>query len=360
MIGRSTARTLPASHTPSGSPSVSVVIPCYNYARYLPDSVRSALNQPGVRVQVVVVDDASTDGSAEVARQLAAADSRIELVLHDRNLGHIKTYNDGLARAAGDYVSLLSADDLLTPGALTRAAALFEQHPSVGLVYGPAVPFSGSPPQRLRTKARCWAVWSGEDWLADRCKTGRNVIWCPEAVMRTSVQREIGGYREDLPRSGDFEMWLRAAAVSDVGVVVAADQALYRQHATNMTRIVHRGEIVDLRERLRAFQAVLEDEPGTLQALDSLRASMRRALAREALVHAARRLEGEPSDDDSVEAFVAFAFEIWPAASELRSWRTVQSLTRANGRRSPEVVARRIRRRVGDQARTLRHRSMGV
>ena len=116
-----------------------MVVPCYNYGHYLPACLGSALNQPGVEVEAIVVDDASPDGSGEVAERLSAADSRVRLIRHPRNKGHIATYNDGLEAARGDYLVLLSADDLLAPGSLARAAALLEANPEVGFAYGRAV-----------------------------------------------------------------------------------------------------------------------------------------------------------------------------------------------------------------------------
>ena len=131
---------------PTRTARVSVVVPCYNYAHYLPACLGSALDQPGVEVEAIVVDDASSDGSREVAEDLSAADPRVKLIRHPRNKGHIATYNDGLEAASGEYLVLLSADDLLAPGSLARAAALLEAHPAVGFVYGRAVEFSGDAP----------------------------------------------------------------------------------------------------------------------------------------------------------------------------------------------------------------------
>ena len=87
-------------------------------------------------VDVLIVDDASPDDSAAVAYRLADEDPRVSVLVHPTNMGHIATYNDGLARAKGDYVVLLSADDAITPGSLARSTALMEAHPSVGFVYG--------------------------------------------------------------------------------------------------------------------------------------------------------------------------------------------------------------------------------
>ena len=130
--------------------SVSVVIPCYRYGHYLAECVASVLDhQPGVDVRVLIIDDASPDDSAEQARALAAADPRIEVRVHAQNMGHIATYNEGLLEwADGDYSVLLSADDRLTPGALTRAAGLLDARPEVGFCYGHPVHFQhpGPPP----------------------------------------------------------------------------------------------------------------------------------------------------------------------------------------------------------------------
>ena len=114
--------------------TVDVVVPCYNYAKYLEICVRSILDQPDVAVRVLIIDDCSTDESEVVGRRLAADDSRVHYRRHDRNIGHIATYNEGLLGwATADYCLLISADDLLTPGALSRAVRVLDEYPSVGM-----------------------------------------------------------------------------------------------------------------------------------------------------------------------------------------------------------------------------------
>jgi hypothetical protein len=269
-------------------PTVSVVIPCYNYGRYLAECVRSALDQPDVRVDVVIVDDCSPDGSGDVADALAANDSRISVIRHTQNRGHIATYNDGIDAAKGEFLALVSADDLLTPGSLTRAVALLVSYSTVGLVYGNAVHFVGTPPAP-RTDARFWIIWSGTDWLAARCRTGHNVITSPEVVMRTAISRQIGGYLTSLPHSGDLEMWLRTASVCDIGYVGGADQAMYRVHEANMHTVDFKsesfeGELIDLQQRAMSFDEVFSAPPASnLADAAQLHAVARRTLAIEAL-----------------------------------------------------------------------------
>src|SRR5487761_1262752 len=163
--------------------SVSVVIPCYNYGHFLEDAVTSVLDdQPGVDVRVLIIDDASPDGSAEVARKIAAREPRVEVTVHAANKGNIATFNEGLLKwADGDYCLLLSADDRVTPGALRRARVLLDAHPNVGFVYGRALWCKdGAPLPTVRTRVRGWSVWPGQWWLERRFRDAENPITAPE------------------------------------------------------------------------------------------------------------------------------------------------------------------------------------
>lgn len=100
--------------------SIDIVVPCYQYARFLRDCVTSVLTQDIQNLRVLVIDDASNDNSAEIAAQLASEDPRVEVSIHRSNRGHIATYNEGIDWASSDYFLLLSADDLLAPGSSAR------------------------------------------------------------------------------------------------------------------------------------------------------------------------------------------------------------------------------------------------
>ena len=120
----------PGRRTPTERKSlrtVDVVIPCYNYGRYLKTSVNSVLSQVGVEVRVLVIDDASSDDSEAIAGKLASAESRVTFRKHAVNKGHIATYNEGLIDwSEADHTVLLSADDMLAPGSLSRAVAIMD------------------------------------------------------------------------------------------------------------------------------------------------------------------------------------------------------------------------------------------
>lgn len=317
-------------------PSVDVVVPCYKYGHLLTESVGSVLDQPGVDVRVLIIDDASPDDSADAARALAATDSRVEVQVHERNRGHIATYNEGLLEwARADYSVLLSADDRLTPGALARATALLDAHPEVGFAYGHYIRFDGvTPPPAARTTGTGWTVWPGQDWLARRFRAGNGCIGSPEVVVRTAVQQEIGGYDPALPHTGDIEMWMRFAAHADVGYVRKVDQAYYRTHAANMSAAYYAdGGLGDLEQRLGAYQALLEREGGRLTGAAELDSAIRRRIAKEALWRASRAYDRRRTDRVPIEELADFALKIYPDA-----------------RRLPEYAGLRVRRALGPTA----------
>ncbi|WP_250002929.1 glycosyltransferase family 2 protein [Actinoplanes sp. M2I2] len=342
---------------------VSVVIPTYNYGRFLPSSVGSVLAQEGVEVEVVVVDDCSTDDSRAVARELAHGDDRVIVVENPANHGPCAAFNDGLERATGEFVVRLDADDLLTPGSLARAVRVFDTFPDVGLVYGHPVHFHSDNPPAARTEATGWTVWAGEDWLAERCRTGVNCITTPEAVVRASVYAEVGPWDTRMRYACDMEAWMRVSAVADVARIEGADQALHREHSASLSVNAGSGRLLDLRERRVAFDAVFEGPGGKLAQATQLHERARRALATEALeacYHAYdRRLTGvEPIDE-----YVAFALETYPAARELKDWRRLEARRRLGPRLSPVVptfFAWEVYRRLRNDANYRRWIERGV
>ncbi|NUL48805.1 glycosyltransferase family 2 protein [Cellulosimicrobium funkei] len=270
---------------PTSAPSlatVSVVITCYNYAHFLAAAVTSALTQTNVDIDVIIVDDCSTDDSVEVAQHLADADYRVRVIRQDVNGGPVKAFNAGLAQAKGEYLVRLDADDLLTPGSVARAIQLAQRFPSVGLVYGHPVHFvDGQDRPAARLTPTAWSVWPGAEWVQDRCADARNVITSAEVVMRRSVVDRVGGQR-DLAHTHDMEMWLRLASFSDVGYVHGADQAWHRDHDTSLS--AREVDIArDLAERRLAFATLFDGPTGQLEWADTARRTVWDRLDREHL-----------------------------------------------------------------------------
>jgi glycosyltransferase involved in cell wall biosynthesis len=305
----------------SSTPTVTVVVPCYNYGRFLPDAVGSALDQPGVDVDVIVVDDCSTDGSELVAKQLEAAHPQVRLIQNPTNLGHIATYDRGLSEATGDYVVLLSADDLLAPGALTRATALFQAFPNVGFVYGYAPSFTEAP--EPAPVPRTWSTWTGDQWLQRMARRGDNLVTNPEVVMRRSLMDELGAYDPAFPHAADMLLWLQCAARHDVGRVNGV-QAYYREHGANLHRTDFAGTVRDMRERLLLFRKFFgpggdgHDRPGA----PGLLVAAERSIAVEAMWNACRALDrGAEVGGAGATEFGSLACEAYPAIVRGRLYR---------------------------------------
>ncbi len=307
--------------------TVSVLIPCYNYGCFLPECVASVLEQDGVAVRVLILDDASTDDSVAVATALAAADSRVEVRTHARNQGHISMYNEGIDWATDAYTVLLDADDLLAAGALQRACALLDAHPAVGFAYGPALVFEDSNtlprPSSLATPTR-WIVRDGREWFEQRCRALANCIYSPEVVIRTRLLHELGGYRTELPHTADFELWMRLALHGDVGYVAGPYQAYYREHARSMHRVDFGSELADLAQVAAAFEAIFRAFPGPIRDSAQLGSSVRRRLAERALQAAWSVYDRGPWQPAEVDGFERLARHIYVGAEDLADMRRLR------------------------------------
>jgi len=259
---------------------VDVVIPCYNYGRFLHASVASVLEQSVADLRVLIIDDASSDDSPAIARACAERDSRVSIVTHARNWGHIRTYNEGIAWASADYFLLLSADDMLVGGALGRAVSIMDAAPDIVLTHGKCIgwndefPLPGPPSQQSD-------AWSRQDLLGDMCTHGGNLVRTPTAIVRTSAQKAAGGYRTSLPHSADMEMWLRLAARGSVARLEAV-QAIYRKHAGNMSIAYYDRDLPDLLQAKQAFDSFFLEFGAKVPGARLLQEKATRALARKA------------------------------------------------------------------------------
>lgn len=348
------------SEPAESKPVVSVVIPCYNYARFLPSAVESVLDQQGVEVEVVVVDDASTDDSVAVARRLAQAHRSITVVEHETNAGPVRTFNDGLVHVRGEFLVRLDADDMLTPGALARAVAVARRWPSVGLVYGHPVHMSDDSRSAARLEPTGVTVWPGRQWLHDRCSSGLNVITSPEVLMRMSLVDRLGG-QEPLAHTHDMEMWLRLSAFCDVAYIHGADQAWHRDHSASLSaREVD--PLCDLVERRAAFETLFSGPAGGIDGASRMHSAARSALAVDALQRARSLFDTREVDEGLVHRYLDFAAQTDPQS---RNSRQLSRVTRRLGRgfgspRRPTYVADRVLRRLRSERSWRRWHREGV
>jgi glycosyltransferase involved in cell wall biosynthesis len=303
---------------------VDVIVPCYNYGRYLRQCAESILTQEGVDIRVIVIDDGSTDDSAEVATELARRDQRVEFRRHAANLGHIATYNEGLAWAEADYTLLLSADDLLTPGSLARATTAMASNPAVGLSYGRAIVLRTTEPHPVLPVPSCstsCTVLSTSAFFEKSCSTCINPVPTPTAVVQTALLRRIGPYRTDLPHTADMELWLRCAAHGPVAVL-HSDQAYYRWHGKNMQVGYVHTDLGDRHHRKAAFDAVFRDCGHLLADCARYRKKVEVVLAEDAFWAASAAFDkGERS---ACEQLLDVAEHILPSIRRHPSWRRLR------------------------------------
>jgi hypothetical protein len=266
-----------------------------------------------------------------VGEELSASNSRVEFRRHELNKGHIATYNEGVIDwSTAEYTVLLSADDMLAPGSLSRAVSIMDADENIGMVYGPAIHFTEERELPNISVHQCaYTRFSGAEWLEARCRAGHNVISSPEVVVRGSIQRAVGGYRSDLPHAGDLEMWLRIAAISSIAYVRRVPQAFYRVHPASMLRTKYRSSLVDLHQRKAAFDAFFKHHQHVAEAI-RLHDLANRALAREALWNACRAYDHNRVEEAQANELVEFAINTYLEITSL-----------------PEYAALRRRRRLG-------------
>jgi len=221
-------------------PLVSVVIPCRNQAVYLRSALASVSAQSYTHHDNIVVDDGSTDDTAEVATRAGAA------VLRQPHAGLGAARNSGLRRASGEYVIFLDADDELLPDAMETGVAVLAAHPDACMVArccqlidrdGRAMPTNCPEPATDDLYA---------EWLL------RNFVWTPGAAMfRREPMMRMGGFPANLGPASDYAVYLEMARRHAV-VFDKRDAVLYRQHESNMSR--------DSVRMLKATLAVLRRE----------------------------------------------------------------------------------------------------
>jgi glycosyltransferase involved in cell wall biosynthesis len=324
--------------------SVDVVVPCYNYARFLERCVSSLLRQEGVDVRVLVIDDASSDDSETVGRALAAADARVEYRRHAVNAGHIATYNEGLLGwAKADYCLLISADDLVAPGAFARAAKLMDANPGVAFTYGTAQVFTDDehPDESQYRPPVEQIVWPGKEYLRTTCEVG-NLVATPSVIVRTSVQQQVGGYRPELPHTGDMEMWMRLAVHGSVGVVRGV-QSYYRVHGNNMSTAYYGRRVRDTAEQIQAYRAIIEKFAGQVPELKDWVAIAYRRIATTAVWLAGDAFE--EGDTAAANYCLDLARNLWPDVRHTVPWRKFR-IKRLLGRRLMQTV-RPVMQRFG-------------
>lgn len=227
--------------TAQGSPVVSVIVPAYNYAHFIGQTLESLAAQTYPHWECLVVDDGSTDNTGEVVRRYAEADGRIKYI-HQKNQGLGASRNTGIEHATGDYFQFLDADDMLEPQKFEFQVNYMESRPEVDIVYGNVRFFSTeNPHERLISMWQDNTPWmpevsGNEEVLLALVRANIMVVNAP--LLRRSAIESIGLFDNRLKGVEDWDYWIRCAIGGKRFSYQDREgtRALVRSHPASMSR----------------------------------------------------------------------------------------------------------------------------
>lgn len=224
-------------------PKISVLLPTYRYSRFLPQAIESILAQDFADFELIVSDDASGDGSAEVIAAYARRDGRVQAHIQPANLGMVRNWNWCLQRARGEYVKFVFGDDCLpSPQALSRLLGMLEAEPRAVLAASARV--------ILDADSAAVDVWNelgtpgyhdGGEVIARCLRRDRNLVGEPSAVLfrRAAADR---GFDVSFRQLVDEEMWFHL--LDRAGLVYTPEPlCAFRQHPGQQTAVNRQGSV---------------------------------------------------------------------------------------------------------------------
>lgn len=259
------------------TPKVSVIIPNYNYARFLKKRIQSVLDQTYQNFEVLYFDDASTDNSVAIVEKFATADQRIEVFKNTVNSGNVFTlWNKGAREARGEYLWIAEADDYADPQLLESLVNKLDEHPTAGLAYCQ----SWTVDEHDHILGKFDELWTAdldpERWKHDFINNGedecrnyailKNTIPnASAALVRRTVYQAVGGATEDMRLSGDWLTWAKVLFASDV-VYISKPLNYFRTHgATYRSR--HSKNGVFIQEAFRVIDYISQQTNVTEETL---------------------------------------------------------------------------------------------
>jgi glycosyltransferase involved in cell wall biosynthesis len=211
-------------------PAVSVIVPAFNSAAFLDEALWSALRQTFDDLEIIVVDDGSSDDTGAIARDWAARDGRVRVLSNDRPHGTAGARNRALTEARGRFVALLDSDDMWEPAYLATALSVFDQFPDAAIVSGNVFNLGGPAHGRPY-----WPVDGGRRRVTLLDIIEHETAVCIMAIFRRQVLETIGPFDASLLRNEDYDFWLRAAAAGFAIVRFAEPLAWYRRRANSVS-----------------------------------------------------------------------------------------------------------------------------
>lgn len=192
------------------TPLVSVVCLCYNQAPYVKEAIDSVFNQTYQNIELIIVDDASTDNSKQVIQEIVATDRSIRFLSLESNVGNCAAFNKALALIHGEYVIDLAADDMLEPTRVENGIKAFKSHDEIyGVHFSDAlwIDEAGATLWQHSTKYPHETIPQGNIY---RELIQRFFICPPSMMFKRKVIERLNGYDENLAYE-DFDFWIRSS-----------------------------------------------------------------------------------------------------------------------------------------------------
>jgi glycosyltransferase involved in cell wall biosynthesis len=204
--------------------TLSVIMAAYNVERYIDEAIQSVLSQKGVSCELLIGDDASTDGTWERIRAYGCHPRvRAWRFLHG---GAGKTWNGLVARALGRYMAICDADDVMLPGHLERGASILDKNHSVGVAFGDLLVLEEETGRAsIHRNQGPHQTW---DLVGDH-------VWHPGTIVRSALMRQLGGYRVELGFKYDYDLFLRLAEETAFQKIHGEPRYLYRRRAGSLS-----------------------------------------------------------------------------------------------------------------------------
>lgn len=184
---------------------VSIVTPSFRQGHFLEAAIRSVLEQDYPKIEYIVVDGGSQDGSAEIIQRYA---SRLAWWVSEPDQGHADALNKGFARANGELLAWLNSDDIYEPGAVREAVEYMQANPQVSMVYGDA--------NFINDQGQVIGKFPARQTSYRRMRRGYVHIAQPSSFFRASAFRQVAPIDTSLYFSFDYDMWLKLAALGPV------------------------------------------------------------------------------------------------------------------------------------------------
>lgn len=210
-------------------PLISVIIPCYNAEKYVEESVRSIIHQTYDNLEIIVINDCSTDKTGSILKNLAKEDSRINYIENIENLKLPRTLNKGIGLAKGEYIARMDADDIAISNRIEKQMNFLYSNPDIDLI-GSNVQSIDSQGKKLHYRSYMplthEAITNGLYW--------KSTLMHPSILAKKSFFKDLDGYNI-IPYAEDYDLWIRGFLTGKKFHNLEDVLLLYRSHDKQMT-----------------------------------------------------------------------------------------------------------------------------